>query len=181
MAATKVHILRNPWETSWASCGCFTANIVTHDHAEEATCLLCRQAHGLPKSVQIIEVADQVIPLIYDRDNVQVYSYSSEGWRTARFYGEWDRGRIRNVRFPMCCLPNFQGPGAIWNHNLERRPAGYHVAVFRLSTMKDWYGALRARRDVFSQMGLPGRPGSETASEAPQSARKTWLERVAEL
>jgi len=175
----KVHILRNSWETTWASCGCFSTDIVPHSRAEEATCLSCRQAHGLPKSVQLIEVADQVISLLYDRDHVEVYSFSSEGWRTARFYGEWDRGRIHNVRFPVCCLPNYQVPGDIWNHNRERVPAGYHVAVFRLSTMKDWYGALRARRDVFSQLDPRAHLVAKSPSEAPQRPRKTWLERVA--
>ena len=179
MAATKIHVLRNPWETTWASCGCFSHDIVPHDRAEEATCLICRQAHGLPKSVQLIEVAGQVIPLLYDRDSVEVYTYSRVGWRTARFHGEWDRGRIRNVRVPVCCLPNYSDPGDIWNHAPERRPAGYHVAVLRLRG--DRYGALRARRDVFSGLGPRAHLDAESASEAPQRASKTWLERVAGL
>ena len=186
MAATKVHVLRNPWEeiqsdgTSWTCCGCF-APIVTHERAEEATCLICRASAGLTKSLRQVELPPSgIIRMLTAR--IQVFS-RGEGWRNVRAYGrtsEQHHWQILDVRPPLHPIPHYAGPDNIWSGtgNCEDIPGGYHVLILQQGAL---YGALRSRGDLFCSLrayGLP-EPG-ETASEGPQGASKTWLERVAE-
>ena len=178
----KIHVLRNPWETTWARCGCMAphGHIVPADQAEEATCLVCRASAGLLKSVRQVELPpDRIIPSTLG-DRIQAYTFSNRGWESVRNYGrQSDRHHwhILDVRPPLCSMPNYQSPDDIWGHDPERSPAGHPVVILH---REGWYGALRSYGDLLGGFGVPKPPGTaETASEGPLRASKTWLERVA--